>query len=216
MPGSDFDHDPSAQPAAADSLEARQRVTTALIQIDEESLDGDASPPDRPADALLSDVYGELRRLAASFLRRERSGHTLQATALVHEAYLKLADQDQVSWRGRSHFFAVGAYAMRRLLVDSARRKYSAKRGGDWYRVTLEESGSSLTGRPLSAEDLIALDEALDSLRQIDPRQAEVVELRFFGGLSMNDVARHLEVSKRTAEGDWAHARAWLRRALST
>lgn len=168
------------------------------------------------ADALLADVYGPLRRLAASYLRRERADHTLQPTALVHEAYLKLADQDRVSWRGRSHFFAVGARVMRRLLVDHARKKSSRKRGGDWHQVSLEEGGSSLLGRPLAAEEMLALDEALDALAEIDARQARVVELRFFGGLSMADIARHLDVSKRTVEGDWTHARAWLRRALST
>lgn len=207
--------DPPVEPAPAEWEEARQQVTTALIELDGVVAE-ESSGSDRRADALLADVYGQLRRLAASYLRRERSDHTLQPTALVHEAYLKLADQQRVSWRGRSHFFAVGAHVMRRLLVDHARKKGSQKRGGDWHQVTLEEGGSSLLGRPLAAVEMIALDEALDTLAEIDERQARVVELRFFGGLSMSDVARHLEVSKRTVEGDWTHARAWLRRALSS
>lgn len=198
-----------------DEADVRQRVTLALVELEDA---GDAA--DRAADVLLPDVYAELRRLAASYLQRERVGHTLQPTALVHEAYLKLADQDRVSWRGRSHFFAVGAHVMRRLLVDHARKKSSRKRGGDWQQVTLldddREGGSSLLGRPLAAEEMLALDEALDELSSVDERQARVVELRFFGDLSMADVARHLGVSKRTAEGDWTHARAWLRRALAS
>lgn len=207
----------------ADPQEMRERVTMALVALDarpdtpslEAADPARALAPERAADSLLADVYGQLRRLAASYLRRERSDHTLQPTALVHEAYLKLADQERVSWRGRSHFFAVGANVMRRLLVDHARKKSSRKRGGDWHQVTLEEGGSSLLGRPLAADEILALDEALDALGEVDPRQAKVVELRFFGGLSMDDIARHLDVSKRTVEGDWTHARAWLRRALS-
>lgn len=184
----------------------RERITTLL-----ENLDGSAEPAEAP-EVLVETVYEELRRLARSYLRRERAGHTLEATGLVHEAWLRLADQDRVSWRGRGHFFAVGAKMMRRLLVDHARRRDSAKRGGDWQRVTL--SGVGFGDGDLDAAELLALDRALERLAELDPRQARVVELRYFAGLAVAEVAEHLGVSKRTVEGDWTHARAWLRRAL--
>ncbi len=167
------------------------------------------------AEELLPHVYDELRLLARRYLSRERPDHTLQPTALVHEAYIKLVDQSKVDWQGRTHFFAVGAKVMRHLLIDHARGKGRAKRGGDRHRVTLADWLTPFGNRELDAEDLLALSEGLDRLAELDPRQAKVVELRFFGGLTVPEVALILDVSNRTVEGDWAHARAWLKRELS-
>jgi RNA polymerase sigma factor (TIGR02999 family) len=170
--------------------------------------DGDPSVAAR----LLPLVYDDFRALALRHLARERAGHTLQPTALVHEAYLKLVDQTRVNWQGRTHFFAVGAQAMRRILVEHARSRRREKRGGDRQRVELDE-GAALA--PERGVDLLDLDEALKRLEALDERQARVVELRFFGGLNMEEVAQALGVSKRTAEGDWRMARAWLHRELA-
>jgi RNA polymerase sigma factor (TIGR02999 family) len=178
----------------------------------------DLSRVDRPAgsspDDLFEAVYDPLRELARRYLRRERPGHTLQPTALVHEAYFKLVDQSRVDWKGRTHFFAVGAKAMRRILIDYARSRKRAKRGGDWLRVTL----SGLAAPPfgdLDPTQLLELHSALEKLAQLDERQARVVELRFFAGLKMSEVAKVLGVSKRTADGDWAKARTWLEQELA-
>ncbi len=186
----------------------RAQVTEILRSIS----DGDAQAPD--AHELLPLVYDQLRRLAASYLQRERPDHTLQPTALVHEAFLKMVDQDRVSWNGSTHFFAVSAQAMRRLLVDHARHRARDKRGGDLQRVTLHEAVKAVGPGPLSPEDMIALDEALTELAKLDARQAKVVELRFFAGMTVDEVAAAAGVSKRTAEGDLTHAMAWLRRRL--
>ena len=162
-------------------------------------------------EELLPLVYDELRRAARGYLQRERPGHTLQATALVHEAYLKLVDQDRVSWQGRTHFLAVGARAMRRLLIDHARGHARAKRGGDARRVTLNEALTPFArGGALDPEQLLALDAAIDKLRRLDPRRAYIVELRFFAGLTIGEVAAHLGLSKRTVNTEWSRARAWL------
>ncbi len=177
-------------------------------------LSGELDAPGRSAEELLPLVYERLRSLARRMIARERPGHTLQPTALVHEAYLKLVDQSRVDWRGRTHFFAVGARAMRRLLVDHARGRHRAKRGGGWARVTLAEGIPSFGEGGLDADQLLDLDEALTRLAVLDAREAEVVELRFFGGLTVPEVAHLLGVSQRTVEGDWTHARAWLRREL--
>ncbi|GMV26530.1 MAG: hypothetical protein AMXMBFR58_25610 [Phycisphaerae bacterium] len=159
-------------------------------------------------DELLPAVYAELRAVAQRQLQFESPGHTLQATALVHEAYLKLVDQRPGAWKSRAHFFAVAAMAIRRILVDHARGKNRLKRGSGASRVTL----AGLTAEPHVSEiDLLALEEALQELAALDPRQAKIVELRFFGGLSMAETADLLGVSLRTAEGEWALARAWLR-----
>ena len=157
-------------------------------------------------------VYDELRAIAASYLRREPAEHTLQPTALVNEAYLKLVDQKRVDWRGRAHFIAVGAQAMRRILVDHARARQREKRGGGRRRLPLDEDFQLSTERD---EDVIALDEALRKLSQLDERQARIVELRFFGGLTVQEAAEVLGVSKRTVEAEWTMVRAWLRRELS-
>ena len=158
-------------------------------------------------------VYSELRSLAAAILRQENRGHTLDPTALVHEAFLKLVDQTRVQWKGRAHFFAVCAQAMRRILVDHARGKHRQKRGGGRVRLTLKPD---LALSPSRDEDVLALDEALEKLTRLDPRQARIVELRFFGGLNVSEVADVLGVSKRTVESDWTMVRAWLRRELAT
>ena len=161
---------------------------------------------------LLTLVYDDLRRLARWYLQREPAGHTLQPTALVNEAFLKLIDQTKVDWRGRSHFFAVGAQAMRRILVNHAKSKKRIKRGGGAKRVPLDEP---LAVSVDSDDDVLALDEALKRLAELDARQAKLVELRFFGGLSVEETAEVLGVSKRTVEREWTACRAWLRRELS-
>ena len=158
-------------------------------------------------DDLLPLVYAELRRLAASYLRRERAGHTLQPTALVHEAYLRLIDQTQVHWQNRAHFFGVAAQMMRRILVDHARSQQAEKRGGDYQKLSLDEN-IDVSGE--RAADLVALDEALERLAEIDPAKSRVVELRFFGGLSVEETAQVLGVSAPTVKRQWRMAKAWL------
>jgi RNA polymerase sigma factor (TIGR02999 family) len=168
---------------------------------------------DRSAvDQLMPALYDEFRAMAARYLSREGPDHTLQPTALVNEAYLRLVDQTRVSWKGRSHFLAVGAQAMRRILVDHARARGRVKRGGDRQRMELNE-GVALS--PTREVDVLAVDEALQKLARLDERQASIVELRFFAGLDVAEVAEVLGVSKRTVEGDWTHVRAWLRRELT-
>jgi len=169
---------------------------------------------DREALArLLPRVYDELRRQAEVYLGKERPGHTLQPTALVHEAYLKLSDKAHPRWRDRVHFFAVAAQLMRRILVDHARRHGAAKRGGGLLRVSLNEASSKLEDQAL---DLLALDQALERLSARDPRKGRIIELRFFGGLSLEETARVLEVSVPTVVNDTRLARAWLFREMST
>jgi RNA polymerase sigma factor (TIGR02999 family) len=163
------------------------------------------------ADQLMAEMYGELRTLARRYLDRERPGHTLQPTALVNEVYLKLVDQSEVDWKGRTHFFALGAQVMRRVLVDHARRKGRAKRGGGLQRAAVDVSLISAR----SAADVLAVHEAIQDLGKLDPRQARIVELRFFGGLSVAEVAEVLGLAQRTVEAEWTMIRAWLRRRLS-
>jgi RNA polymerase sigma-70 factor (ECF subfamily) len=162
-------------------------------------------------DRLLPIVYDELRQQAAQYLRRERIGHTLQPTALVHEVYLRLAGPRRVPWRSRAEFFAAAAATMRRILVDHARKRASAKRAGDWTRVALPDD---LTADGKVELNLLALDEALDRLSALDPRHGRIVELRFFGGLSVPETASVLGVSTATVKRDWSLARAWLHRQL--
>ncbi len=162
-------------------------------------------------DQLLSVVYGELRRLAQGYLRGEPGGHTLQATALVHEAYLRLIGQESVGFKDRAQFFGAAAQAMRRILVDHARAKKRHKRGGGAPRVSLDEALEAMEQR---AVDLVALDQALCSLAEFDPSKARLVELRFFAGLSMAEAAQAIGMSQRTAERQWTTARAWLHSAL--
>ena len=152
-------------------------------------------------------VYGELRRLAAYYMRRERPEHTLQPTALVNEAYLRLTQMQEIGWQGRSHFFAIAAQAMRRILVDHARAHDAAKRGGAQRDVTFDEAQAASFSRP---NELLALDEALGRLADFDPRQSRIVELRFFGGLNEEETAHVLGISVRTVKRDWRIAKAWL------
>lgn len=167
---------------------------------------------DRTAlDSLAAIVYDELHRLASRYLRGERPGQTLQATALVNEAYMRLVDYRRMQWRDRAHFFAVSAQVMRRILVDHARRR-NWKRGGRARHVSIEEVAVVGGAR---AADLVALDDAMQSLAQLDPRKAQVVELRFFGGLTTDEAAEVLKVSSTTVLRDWNTARAWLYRELS-
>ncbi len=186
------------------SLSAREKVTELLS---ESSLDG-GSPA---AAQLIPLVYDELRAVAHKYFRHERPGHTLQPTALVHEAYVRLVDASRVDWQGRTHFIAVCAKVMRRVLIDHARARRRARRGGGQQPVTLESAVAPLG---LGDVDAVELHEALDRLAELDARQARIVELRFFGGLSVEEAARALGVSKRTVEGDWTHAKAWLRAEL--
>jgi RNA polymerase sigma factor (TIGR02999 family) len=158
-------------------------------------------------EQLTPHVYHELRRIAGHFMKNERSGRTLQTTALVHEAYLKLIDVTNVDWQHRAHFFAVSAQIMRRILLDRARRRVAAKRGGATPRVNLDELPDIGSGR---ARELIALDDALNVLAKVDPRKARVIELRFFGGLSVEETAEVIKVSPDTVMRDWSLARAWL------
>jgi RNA polymerase sigma factor (TIGR02999 family) len=157
-------------------------------------------------------IYDELRRVAARYLESERADHTLQPTALVHEAYVRLVDETRVEWRDRTHFFRTAAQTMRRILVDHARGRRRAKRGGDYHRVTLDVNAAPTPDRKL---DVLELDELLTQLAALNERHAQVVQLRFFGGLTIQEVADVLGVSTTTIEDDWAMARAWLRRHLS-
>jgi RNA polymerase sigma-70 factor, ECF subfamily len=166
-------------------------------------------------ERLLPEVYAELRRQAARAMRRESSEHTLQATALVHEAYLRLVDQRRVMWRNRSHFFGVAAQLMRRILVDHARERHAAKRGGGLRQLALGDADAVAAPEASPGVDVIALHEALERLAALDPHQARLVELRYFGGLSIEETAEALDVSPATVKREWAIARAWLRRELS-
>lgn len=156
-------------------------------------------------------VYNELRRLAKPYISRERANHTLQGTALVHEAYLRLIDQRQIEWRNRNHFFALSAELIRRILVDHARAKMAGKRGGDQVKLSLEEGMEPAAGGDV---DLIALDDALQLLARTDPQQSRIVELRYFAGLKIEETAEVLDISPATVKRDWAMARAFLKREM--
>jgi RNA polymerase sigma factor (TIGR02999 family) len=167
---------------------------------------------DREAlDALTPLVYDELRRLAGRYLRRERLDHTLQSTALVHEAYLKLIDQRNVRWQNRAQFFGLAAEMIRRILVDHARARQAAKRGGSAFKLTLDEALDASAPRDL---DLVRLDDVLEGLAKIDPQQSKIVELRFFAGLTIEETAEVLGISPATVKRDWMVAKAWLKRAM--
>lgn len=163
-------------------------------------------------DRLMPFVYGELRRLAHAYMRRQRSDHTLQTTALVNEAYMRLIDSSQVRWQDRNHFFAMSARLMRRILVDFARAKKAQKRGGGDHKVTFDEE---LPVSDSKETDLLALDEALTRLAELDERQSRIVELKYFGGLTEEEIAEYLEISARTVRRDWSVARAWLYREIT-
>ena len=171
-----------------------------------------ASAGDQKAvSKLMPLVYGELRRLARGYVQRERAT-TLQATALVHEAYLRLAKDKKQNWQGRTHFLAIAAIAMRRILVERARARAASKRGGSRTRITLDESLVADKGKPV---DLLALDHALTTLASLDAQQARIVELRFFGGLTVQETADAVGVSPATVKRGWTMAKAWLRREMS-
>jgi RNA polymerase sigma factor (TIGR02999 family) len=169
-------------------------------------------------DRLLPLLYDDLRRVARRHLRRERPGHSLQATALVHEVFLRLVDVDRMTLKSRTHFFALSAKVMRQILVDHARRQRAGKRGGGATVIGLEEAEAAAAAAPTSTSsvDVLALDEALDALSSFDVRQCRVVELRFFAGLNIPETAEALDVSTPTVERDWAMAKAWLHQRLST
>ena len=174
-------------------------VTALLVEI--------ANGNQAAQEKLVPLVYDQLKRLARRYMRRERAGHTLQTTALVHEAYLKLVGQHSPHWQGRDQFYGIAAQLMRRILIDHARRHLREKRGGTQVIVPLEEG---LAFTPEHSEDLLRLDEALDRLSKLDPRQSRIVELRFFGGLSVEETSRFLNVSPITVKRDWAVAKVWL------
>ena len=171
--------------------------------------DGDEAAPDQ----LMPLVYEELRQLARGYLRQENSDHTLQPTALVHEAYLRLVDATQITWQSRAHFYGIAARLMRRILVDHARRQAASKRGGGVRDIPLEDAGELAQGEAL---DLVALDGALESLALNYPRQRDVVELKFFGGLETREIGEALQISERTVVRDWEFARFWLRREMKS
>lgn len=172
--------------------------------------DGDKMALER----LMPLVYDELRRIAAKYMRGQRAGHTLQTTALVNEAYLRLIDSSRVNWQNRTHFFAISAQLMRRVLVDFARAKNSLKRGGERIQITLDERIEAVSGE--RETDLVALDEALQALAEMNERQAQIVELRYFGGLTEEEIAETLNISTRTVRRDWSVARAWLFRRMNS
>ncbi|HJT80227.1 MAG TPA: sigma-70 family RNA polymerase sigma factor [Chthoniobacterales bacterium] len=179
-----------------------------VTQILQEWSGGDSNAPAR----LMPLVYEELRRRAEGYLRRERPDHTLQATALVHEAYLELVDQNRATWKDRAHFAGVAASIMRRILVQHARTHNAEKRGGKWEKLYLDETRELCRERP---PDLVALDEALQAFAVSYPRESTVVELKFFGGLEANEIAEVLDVSSKTVLRDWNFAKLWLRRELT-
>lgn len=184
-------------------LALRDRTTSLLLAI---------SPDDPGAfEQLMPVLYDELRQMAHRQLAGERRNHTLQTTALVHEAYLRLVDQTKITERGRAYFFAAAARTMRHVLIDYARRRKSKKRGGGRAPISLEENHLSIDAY---ADELLDLDRALEQLAALNPRHARVVECRYFGGLSVKETAAALDISYRTVENDWALARAWLRNAL--
>jgi len=168
-----------------------------------------------PSSELFPVIYGELRRVAGRYLHRERRNHTLQPTALVHEAWLRLQNERGAEWQGRTQGLALGAQAMRRLLVDHGRHQKRQKRGGGAKAVTLDDLLNAAATGAVPIEDLLVLESALTRLEAVDPRAAQVVTLRFFSGMSNPEVAEHLGLSVRTVEGEWTHARAWLKRELS-
>lgn len=162
-------------------------------------------------DELMPLVYNELHRLAKHYMNGQKPENTLQATALVNEAYLRLIDSSQVRWQDRNHFFAISAQLMRRILVDAARARNSLKRGGAVQKIELEETLAVSSKQPF---DLVALDQALENLAEFSPRQSQIVELKYFGGLSEDEIAQTLDISSRTVRRDWSAARAWLYRRM--
>ena len=201
----------AADPNLAPLDEARREQ--AALQLDTPVMT--TKRPDPQPTSCFREIYGELHRVAGGYLRRERRNHTLQPTALVHEAWIRIQNEKGHEWQGRTHGLALAAQAMRRLLVDHGRHQKRDKRGGGVQPVALDDLMKAAATGPVPVEDLLTLEAALTRLEAIDPRAAQVVTLRFFSGMSSREVAEHLGLSLRTVEGDWAHARAWLKRELS-
>lgn len=188
-------------------LPGREEITRLLVALSDADQLNDSS-----REAIIERLYPELRSLAHSLMAREREGHTLQPTALVNEAWLRLVDVDLVNLQGRAHFFGIAARCMRQVLVDHARGKAAEKRGGGWERVTLDAAMIATEDPQI---ELIALDEALTRFEQLDPRASRVAEMRLFAGMTIEEIARELDVSPRTVDGDWATARMWISREMS-
>jgi RNA polymerase sigma factor (TIGR02999 family) len=198
---------PSLSPSVSDALKMTTQKPE-VTQLLKESARGDRTA----LDELLPLVYGELRRIADRYLKRERQDHTLQPTALVHEAYLRLVDQRDVEWQNRAHFFGVAAQMMRRILVDHARAQQTAKRGSGGIKVSLDDV---LEISDEQLDSMLALDEALKALEKIDPQKARIVEMRFFGGLSIEETAEALGIGTATVIRQWRMAKAWLYNAVT-
>lgn len=184
--------------------ESPSSITALLLQLSEGNREAEAR--------LIPQVYDELRRLAGRYMRMERANHTLQPTALVHEAYARLVQQPQVPWQNRAHFFSVASQLMRHILVDHARARRTGKRGGIQQQVSLNDANQP---RSEQSVDVLALNEVIERLEKLDPRQARIVELHFFGGLNFEEIARLLSTSERTVKREWSMARAWLRSELA-
>jgi len=180
---------------------------------EEDSEKREAVPGNKAVSEIMPVVYDELRRLARNYLRRERPGHSLQATALVNEAYLRLKKDKRQPWQNRTHFFAIAANSMRQILVERARARHAAKRGGSQVRITLDEA---IAAGGEKSVDLLALDEALSRLAALDPEQVRIVELRFFTGLSIEESAEAMGISPATVKRGWSMAKAWLKREMQT
>jgi len=183
--------------------EPKKDVTQTLLAV----VNGQAE-----AKELFEQLYPELHSMAKRYMRFEHNAETLEATGLVHEAYLKLVDQSRVDWKGRTHFLAVSAQAMRRILVDNARKKNRNKRGGDVQKISLDDAWMAMS--PEKEEHVLAIEEALEKLEKLDPVQAEIVVMRFFGGFTVEDLAQHYGWSKRKVESEWTMIKAWLRKEL--
>tara|TARA_R110002049_G_scaffold285698_2_gene466822 strand:+ start:31430 stop:32137 length:708 start_codon:yes stop_codon:yes gene_type:complete len=180
---------------------------SSITEILSRSCDGEVGETDR----LFTALYDDLRRLAGKFLQNEPLRNRLSSSSLVHQAYMRMVDQSRINWQGKTHFFAIGATVMRRILVDHARKVHSQKRGGGWDRRLLTDEVTFELSRD---SDVVALDDLLDTLMTLSPRQAKIVELRFFGGMTMREIAGEMALGLRTVEKEWAMARAWMRREL--
>ncbi len=188
----------------ADALAGNMPSVTDLINRSQQGTEGET-------DRLFSVMYDDLRRLAGRFLQNEPLRNRLSSSSLVHQAYMRMVDHSRINWQGKTHFFAIGATVMRRILVDHARKVQSLKRGGGWERRQLHDDVTFELNRD---DDVVALDDLLEQLAQLNPRQAKIVELRFFGGMTMREIAAEMKLGLRTIEKEWAMSRAWMRREL--
>ena len=186
-------------------------VTSITDLLSRSSLSRSGDEPPAETDQLFSLMYEDLCRLAGRFLQNEPMRHRLSSSSLVHQAYVRMVDQSRINWQGKTHFFAIGATVMRRILVDHARKVRSMKRGGGWERRQLTEE---VTFQLSHDSDVVALDDLLTTLAELNPRQAKIVELRFFGGMTMKEISTEMNLGLRTVEKEWAMARAWMRREL--